>query len=178
MSKQSMRLFSLLILFVFVFVAATPALAAVTVSKLTVENKTTKRVDIVLTLGTSDTPVYTIYANPGRTQLDVKPGVYKYKYTACGQEFTGTLKAKSSKAKIKIAACKTSNIVIINRSSTTLFISLYGAETYNVTVPSESVYRLVVIRGDYRYTATWCGSSKNSTISAKAKSYRWMFWGC
>lgn len=172
MFKSNFRLLTAFILFAFVFAAVTPALAATTVSALTVENKTTKRVDIVLT-GPRE---YTIYANPGRTLQEIQPGTYRYSYKACGQDVTGTLKAKSSKVKLKINACKTAKILIINRGSSNLFLQMYGPETYTFTVPPNSTFRATVVRGDYRYSATWCGSSKTGTVSAKSKSYRWTFW--
>lgn len=172
MTKSNVRLLSILVLFLLVFSSVSPALAASSLSQLTVENKTSKRVDIVLT-GPRE---LTIYANPGRTPVELLPGTYRYKYTACGQEFTGVLKAKSSKVKLKIAACKTSKIQVINRGYTNLFLQLFGPENYTITVAPNTTYRLTVVRGDYRYTASWCGSTKNSSISAKSKSYRWMFW--
>lgn len=172
MTKLNIRLLSLLVLCLLVFANVAPALAASSMSQLTVENKTSKRVDIVLT-GPRE---LTIYANPGRTPVELLPGTYRYKYTACGQEFTGVLKAKSSKVKLKIAACKTAKIQVINRGYTNLFLQLFGPENYTITVAPSTTYRLTVVRGDYRYTASWCGSSKNGSISAKSKSYRWMFW--
>jgi hypothetical protein len=172
MTKWYLRLLSVLALALLVLANVAPALAASSLSQLTVENKTSKRVDIVLT-GPRE---LTIYANPGRTTVELLPGSYRYKYTACGQEFTGVLKAKSGKVKLKIAACKTARIQIINRGYTSLFLQLFGPENYTITVAPNTTDRLTVLRGDYRYTGSWCGGTKSGSISAKSKSYRWMFW--
>jgi hypothetical protein len=180
---KKMHILGLALVFVIAFTAilpaplhlgATSAAAGVSVSKLTIDNKTTK----VLTIVLKGPKNYSIYALPGKTDKDIVAGKYTYEYTACGLKKVGTLTATSSKTKLKINACPTTKLVIFNYSSTQLTLSLNGPERYFYNVPPKTWMRVVVVRGVYKYTATWCGQTKSSTIPIKGNAIRWSFWGC
>ena len=141
-------------------------------SKLTVDNKTGKVIYIKLT-GPANVNITSL---PGQTQKDLARGKYTYTYEACGKTVKGVLKVNGPKVKLKIAACPTSKIVILNKGQTMLNLHLSGPENYSFTVAPNSVLKVTVLRGTYKYTAYWCGGSKSSEISAVKKSYRWLFW--
>jgi hypothetical protein len=153
---------------------ATPAAAGVIISKLTIDNKTTKMITVVL----KGPKNYTIYAMPGKTDKEIAAGKYTYEYTACGLEKTGALKAISAKVKHKINACPTTKVAIINYSSTQLSLSMNGPERYSISVAPKTVTRLVVLRGTYKWSGSWCGATKTGTLVIKGNSGRWSFWGC
>ena len=153
---------------------ATPAAAGVTTSQLTIDNKTTKVITVVLKGPKS----YTIYALPGKTEKDIAGGKYTYEYTACGLKKTGNLTATSAKAKFKINACPTTKLVILNYSSTQLSLSMSGPERYTFSVAPKTVMRAVVLRGTYKWSGSWCSESKSGTLVIKGNSGRWSFWGC
>ncbi len=153
---------------------ATPAAAKATVSRLTVDNKTTK----VLTVILKGPKNYTIYALPGKTDKDIATGKYTYEYTACGLKKTGTMNITSAKSKLKINACPTTKLVIFNYSSTQLSFSLNGPERYFQSVPPHTRMNIIVLRGTYKWSGNWCGESQSGTVVIKGNAFRFMFWGC
>jgi hypothetical protein len=180
---KKIHILGLVLVFVIAFTAlvpvplhlgATPATAAPAVSKLTIDNKTTKVINVVLKGPKS----YTIYALPGKTDKDIAGGKYTYEYTACGVKKTGTLNVTSAKSKLKINACPTTKLIIINTSSTQLSLSMNGPDRYSFSVAPKSMIRTVVLRGTYKWSGSWCGGSKTGTVVMKGGGIRWTFWGC
>jgi hypothetical protein len=180
---KKMHILGLVLVFVIAFttlvpapfhLGARPAAAGVTISKLTIDNKTTKMITVVL----KGPKNYTIYALPGKTDKDIAAGKYTYEYTACGLKKTGILKAISAKVKLKINTCPTTKLIIINYSSTQLSLSMNGPDRYTFSVAPKTVTRVVVMRGTYKWSGSWCGASKTGTVVIKGNASRWSFWGC
>jgi hypothetical protein len=131
-------------------------------SILSIKNKSIGAVTVTLT----GPKAYTIYAPVGVKTQEIVKGVYKYSYTACGLNVTGTLKANGAKSNLPIAACKTVNLVIVNASYTTMTLSMSGPANYYWTIPARSVVRAKILRGTYRWTMGCSGRTASGTFAA------------
>lgn len=122
---------------------------------------------------------YSLTVKPGKTEVEMQSGPYRYELTSCGGYVkTGFQKLTGKQAKFKISVCKTSNIRIMNMSRTELRINLYGPVNYSYTVKPHATLRVKVLKGTFRYRAVWCGAAETGTIETHVKSYRWMFYDC
>jgi hypothetical protein len=152
---------------------ATSAVAGTTVSKLTIDNKTPK----VLTITLKGPKTYTIYALPGKTEKEIVAGKYTFQYEACGLKKAGKLSAIGAKSKLKIEACPTARLILINKGNSPLSFYLDGPERYNWSVPAMSTLRVNVLRGTYKWSASWCGGKESDKGSVTLKKgYYFMFW--
>ena len=175
------RLLFVFMAFVLAFTSLTPATAyarsdaqnvtaATTNSILTVSNKSIGTVTVTLT----GPATYTIFAAVGSTTKEIVKGTYKYSYKACGLSYSGILKATGAKSKIPIAACKTTNVVIMNFTDSTMTLNLFGPASYYYTVPAHSSVRAKILRGGYQYSGVCKGGT--SSGSWKITSARFLIW--
>jgi hypothetical protein len=159
----------LILFLILVFAASTwgPALASDTpataqTAKLVITNKTPKSVTINL----SGPRNQSIVAPPGKTSLQLAPGKYEYSYTVCGADKKGKLNLTKS-GKLNITACQMTNVKFHNVSDGTMYLTLNGPMTYNLTLPP-GVTKVRIVKGSYRYSLTGCGGSPtNGTIVIK-----------
>jgi len=175
------RLLFVFMAFVLAFTSLAPATAyarsdaqtgtaATTNSILTVNNKSIAPVTVILTGPGS----YTIFAAVGTTTKEIPRGTYQYSYKACGLSVSGVLKATAAKSKITITACKTTNLVIMNFTDSTLTVNLVGPATYNFTIPAHSAFRAKILRGVYHHSSVCHGKSFTGTWTIA--SARFLIW--
>jgi hypothetical protein len=139
-------------------------------SILTITNKSIAMVTVTLTGPRS----YTFYAQVGKMTQEILKGTYKYSYQACGLKFSGTLKATAAKSRLPIAACKTTNLVILNFTDATVTLSLVGPATYYYTIPPHSSVRAKILRGTYSWSGVCNGRSSSGTwVMNKARFLVW-----
>jgi hypothetical protein len=173
---KTFKVFLLVLAAVLLFTAAFPIPAAASVSatstnsKLTITNKSLGQTYVYLT----GPKGYTINAPIGKTVQEIQKGDYTYKYKACGVEKTGKLNAKAAQAKLIIPACKVAVVYLFNFGSGTASLSLSGPANYNITAGPDSLTKLTVLEGSYRYSLS--GSCVNKSGTALLKGKKNLFW--
>ena len=128
--------------------------------RVVVNNKTGETVSLLVY-----TPErFTISLQPGKTELDLRPGSYGYRYTACQKLHLGGFEADKDGRVVTLEGCPVSRtsisgvvqVKIKNVTGVPLLMKLVGAETYNFKLPDGSSW-IKVERGRYAYTITGCG---------------------
>jgi hypothetical protein len=166
----------LLALLVFASVAS-PVFAADEVA-LEVFNKTQSTVNLVLN-GPTDMKVSISRAF---TVLRLEPGLYNYRYKACGVNRTGTFTLSSTGGTFTLKKCEkdlNGNINITNLTGSPFILRLSGPRNYNLTI-KPGVNRLTLQAGRYGYSASICGSTETGSHAIKSgkKNPDWVFEDC
>lgn len=154
--------------------AVMPAFAASEVG-LDIINKTQTTVNLVLS-GPTDLKV-TITRT--FTPLRVEPGLYTYRYEACGLRNTGTFTVGSGGATFTLRKCEkdlNGIIVIQNLTGKTFTLTLSGPKRISLTIkPGDN--KLTVMAGRFQYSALVCGKTVTGTHPIKSgnKNPDWVF---
>lgn len=159
---------------IFIFEAAQPVFAASEVA-LTITNKTQSTVSLVLS-GPTDLKL-TITRN--RTVVRVEPGVYTYRYEACGLRNMGTFSVGSTGGTLLLKKCekdRNGTIVIQNLTGSSFLLRLNGPARYALTLkPGDN--KLTLVAGRYEYIARVCSATRTGEHAVKSgsKSPDWIF---
>lgn len=123
--------------------------------QIKISNRTTQTIYISL----SGTAYYYLAITPGVNMVQVKQGMYKYAYTACGERVTGNLKVTAGITGHTISKCKmTSSLTnlhhvrVINRTEGELILYLWGPNFYIFKVPEGDSAMQRVEANTYHYT--------------------------
>ncbi|MEX2160994.1 MAG: hypothetical protein WD751_03685 [Anaerolineales bacterium] len=156
--------------------AVVPALAASEVN-LEIKNKTETTVNLVLS-GPTDLKLTITRLT---TNVRVEPGLYTYRYVACGLTNTGTFTVGSGGGTLTLKKCEKGlygTIVVDNRTGSTFTLTLTGPKRYVLTIkPGDN--KLTLLAGRYQYSARACGETVSGAKAVKSgsKSPDWI-WRC
>ena len=145
---------------------------------MVVDNKTGETVSLLV----YKPERFTISLQPGKTELDLKPGLYGYRYVACQKLHRGGFVADKDGRAVTLKGCPKSRtsisgvvqVKIKNDTGVPLFMKLVGAETYNFTLPDGSSW-IKVERGRYAYTITGCGGKTIKGYKQFGPDMEWRF---
>lgn len=141
-------------------------------------NKTGASVQLTLK-GPTDTIINV--PSTGRTMTQLLPGLYVYRYTACGRMNRGTFTVAEGRAPFILRKCAnalTSEININNRTGHAFILTLVGrTRSYGFWVgPGSNSF--TVLAGGYHYTSNACGSpSGQFKASLRPSGSAWV-WNC
>lgn len=159
-------------------IAAVPALAAPRIEtvELEVRNKTSESVELVLN-GPEDTQ--TVFLNADQTlKVDVAPGIYFYKYEACGlmnRALTDVTDGGDVLTLAKCAGTALSNIVIDNQTGMPMIVTLTGTGgLFGYWVPPGGI-TIQVPAGGYTFTSNAC-LSESGELKASARLAQPLIW--
>ena len=150
--------------------AAAASQATQTTVKVVFNNKTAEVVQLTL----SGPASYYFPLPPGKSNQMMLPGKYTYRYTACGEQKTGSFTVKDSGYTLTLAACPkkpptppaTYKLVLNNKTGETIQITLTGPMTYTFTLQPGKTSQDVK-PGKYRYTYKACQGEKKGTVEVK-----------
>lgn len=171
-------LISIALLLVFLTVApalAAPARAGSEVS-VHINNKTGGVVEIILRGPTDANETL----RKGDNVVKLKPGLYNYRYTACGHSIRGTFTVSGSGSTLLLKKCEQSleaKVTIENLTGHTFSITLTGPKHYSLTV-APGTTKLVFLPGAYQYSTNACGAIEKGTIKFKANHTQTWSWDC
>lgn len=158
--------------------AAVPALAAPRFETVDVgvENRTGASVQITLN-GPGQTE--TVFINAGESlDLEVVPGIYFYKYEACGHMNSGFFMATAGEPVLVLPKCAgeaTSNIVIENQTGVPFIVTLSGTGgLFGYWVPPGGI-TIAIPAGGYEFTSNACGEG-SGTLKASASLNQPLIW--
>lgn len=168
--KKIQAFIILLVGMVLLITAASTTLAAPKTYELTLNNRTTKTLEMAL-LG----PENQIVSLPPfeKTRVDLYPGVYQYSFYDCGQLYVATVNMNKDR-EIKLTPCSGSNsgatgntggggaspdlitFVLNNKTYKTLTVGLVGVQNYSVEVAPGKT-SIDVYKGTYQLSYYDCG---------------------
>lgn len=163
---------------VLVLLAATvvPAFAAASEYVLTVRNKTTTDVKLILR-GPDDVDVEITRLT---TIIRLEEGRYSYRYTACGLRQEGSFLLGPSGRTLTLKKCEkdpNTKINIDNRTGALFYLRLYGPHRYNFAL-NPGVTAVTIASGRYTYSALVCGETHIGDKAVKAKENKDWIWRC
>ena len=181
------------VLFIFVIglmllaALASTTSAAPSTYEFTVNNKTTKTLEVTL-LGAQN---YIISSPPtAKTKTDVKPGNYQYSFYDCGKLIIGTVNMNKDR-ELTITQCNAStggtsgggqaaelvDIVLNNKTYKTLTVALVGIQNYSFDlVPGKTFAN--VYKGTYQMSYYDCGQLNISTAKITKDGFQAKFFDC
>jgi len=134
----------------------------------------------------SNAPVYIRFQGPvtrdfllpvGKTVVQMPPGRYEYKYTACGIQFAGKISLPSGKV-MRILPCKTTklnikNFTLVEAPGSALTLRLTGPVNYYFVL-TKPVEKLTVQQGTYEVLLRGCGTViQEGEIKFDTSQFRW-----
>ncbi|MEX2160997.1 MAG: hypothetical protein WD751_03700 [Anaerolineales bacterium] len=159
-------------------VAAVPAMAAPRFDtvNVNVENRTGSSVQLKFN-GDGDNPAFFVGAEQ-TLAVEMVPGMYSYRYQACGRTNIGTFIAGSGEPTLVLKKCAglaLSNIVIDNQTGSPFIVTLSGTGgLYGFWVPPGGI-TVSLPAGGYAFTANACGTS-SGTLKASASLDQPLIW--
>jgi hypothetical protein len=154
--------------------AAAPAFAAEMVD-VRLDNRTTAQVFLTLKGPMKDS----VTAPRGISSVELTPGVYDYRYTACGRTIRGTFTVSDTGGSLIIKKCPgsaTSRLVLDNQTGNAFVLTLSGTNgTFGFYIPVGGA-NISVPAGGYAYTSSACGDS-NGRVKASTAPQIWT-WTC
>ncbi len=157
-----------------VFGSVAPAYAGDEVT-VHVNNKTGAQVTIIFRGPTDD-----FFAlKKGDNVVKLEPGVYLYRYTACGHSNHGTFTVGFSTTLVlkKCEKSQEARVTIENLTGHTFSITLTGPKHYSLTVkPGDN--KVTLVPGAYQYSTNACGKIETGTIKIKANNTQTWTWDC
>jgi hypothetical protein len=154
--------------------------AAATTLQLVVNNKTGATVDLSLK---GPAGSYNWRVKEGKSTFSVVPGIYKYSYTACGKQVSGSVHVRKNAQVLNLAACAKKatkgagvvNVKIRNNTGGYVQLNLSGPATYSFSLaPGSST--ISVIKGKYQYSAWGCGGASISGTKQLGGGSTWTWW--
>jgi hypothetical protein len=186
---KRLRILSILaavVLLLAVLASATSAAPATYV--FTVNNKTTKTLEVTL-LGEQN---YIITAPLlQKTRVDVKPGSYQYSFYDCGKLFVDTININKDK-ELKITQCNASTgdesstggkapglveFILNNKTYKTLTVALVGVQNYSFEVKPGKNF-VDVYTGTYQMSYYDCGGLQISTVKINKDGFQTKIFNC
>lgn len=146
--------------------------------ELVLDNKTGETVSLLIYL-----PVrMTLTLQPGKTEVDLAPGHYGYRYVACQTFNRGGFDLTKDGTVHTLKACPSrlksiTGIVLVkikNDTGASLWLNLVGPETYNLKLPAGNS-SIKVERGRYAYTITGCARNTITGFIRLGPNMGWRF---
>jgi hypothetical protein len=146
--------------------------------RVVVDNKTSETVSLLVIRPER----FTIVLQPGKTELDLKPGSYGYRYVACQKLHYGGFHADKDGRVVTLKGCPVSRtsipgvvqVKIKNDTGVPILMKLVGAKTYNFTLPDGNSW-IKVERGRYAYIITGCGGETIKGYKQLGPDMEWGF---
>lgn len=143
------------------------------------------RTGATLTLTLRGPATYYLELISGMNKIQVAKGTYTYSYYACGTTLTGTFKATSTNAELKLPPCpaagstnveggKTTRIKVKNDTGGNMTLYLYGPANYTLTL-IPGINLIYVVKGKYTYYAYSVCGYKSDVIEIKP-GFEWRWW--
>jgi hypothetical protein len=115
----------------------------------------------------------------GDNVVKLEPGVYDYRYTACGRSIHGTFTVAFGTILV-LKKCEKgleAKVTIENLTGHTFSITLTGPKHYSLIVaPGDN--KLTLLPGAYQYSTNACGKIETGTIKFKANHSQTWTWDC
>jgi hypothetical protein len=135
-------------------ITAAPALAASEID-FEIRNRTETTVSLILR-GPTD---MTVSVRPGNKTLRLLPGLYSYRYFACGHNNSGTFTFSGAGHFLVLRKCEkgiNSTVTIVNKTGHTFSLDMFGSTHYALTIkPGDN--KLTLVAGVYQYSTDACG---------------------
>ncbi|MGH2583138.1 MAG: hypothetical protein ACRDFQ_09630 [Anaerolineales bacterium] len=154
--------------------AAIPAMAAPRIHTIQamVENRTGETVELTLN-GPGPAQLYTVGSGQS-LQVELEPGLYIYRYFACGQNKYGLTTFDDGSLALVLGKCgegANSNIVIDNHTGDAFIVTLTGTGgLYGYWVPEGGI-TISIPAGRYQVTTTACLAPEEASIKASPAKY-------
>lgn len=163
---------------VLVLLAATvvPTFAAASEYVLTVRNKTTTSVKLILR-GPDDVDIEITRLT---TIIRLEEGRYSYRYTACGLRHEGLFTLTASGRTLTLKKCEkdpNTKINIDNRTGALFYLRMYGPARYNFAL-KPGINAVTIAAGRYTYSALVCGKTQVGDKPIKSKVNPDWVWRC
>lgn len=169
---------TLAVLVIMLLGTAAPAFAA-TDTKVSIVNKTGEDV----TLSIRGPEKLTVEVAKGKTaREELKPGVYTYRYKACGRTFNGTANVAGPDYTIRLPKCGNPTevkVIVVNLASGPFRLVLVGPKaSYSFYIPT-GTSNVTVAAGGYAFSAFVCGDTETGRLKAKPnQNNEWRFAKC
>ncbi|MEX1247796.1 MAG: hypothetical protein WEA61_04895 [Anaerolineales bacterium] len=158
--------------------AAVPALAAPRFDTVGVSVDNRTGASVAVTLNGPGMTETVFLASEQNAELDLIPGSYFYKYTACGHLNTGTFMATEGEPTLVLKKCAgvaLSNIVIENLMNSPFIVTLTGVGgLYGYWVPQGGI-TISLPAGGYQFSSNACGAG-SGTLKASASLPQPLTW--
>ncbi len=145
-----------------------------------INNRTNAELEVTM-MGTES---YVITARSGKTKVNVAKGSYTLSYWACGELIIENINVRKKNDEFKIKGCDEAGssdsstaakgslkYIIVNKTSKTLEVTLFGTEVYIVTAPPGQT-RLNVAKDTYQFSYYDCGEIIMGTAKIKTDGSR------
>jgi hypothetical protein len=159
---------------VMLLAAAVSAMAAPRIHTVQamVENRTGETVELKLN-GPGPAQFFTVDAGQN-LEVELEPGLYIYRYFACGQNKYGFTTFDDSSPSLVLGKCgerANSNIVIDNHTGDPIIVTLTGeGGVYGYWVPEGGI-TISIPAGRYQVTTTACLAPEEGSIKAEPAKY-------
>jgi hypothetical protein len=174
--KRSKRIAIAAIAIILLAATVVPAFAAVSQYALTVRNKTTTNVTLILR-GPDDMEVEITRLT---TIIRLEEGRYSYRYTACGLRHEGQFTLTAAGRTLTLRKCEkapNTKINIDNRTGALFYLRLYGPQRYNFAL-KPGVNAVTIAAGRYTWSALVCGKTQTGDKPIKSKNNADWIWRC
>lgn len=169
---------TLAVLAIMLLGTAAPAFAA-SETKVSFVNKTGE--DVTLSIRGPEN--LTLEVDKNRTvREELKPGVYSYRYTACGRVVNGTANVSGTEFRIRLPKCgnpQEVKVKVVNLANGPFRLVLVGPKaSYSFYIPN-GTNALTVLQGGYAFSAFVCGDTETGRLKAKPnQDNEWRFPKC
>ncbi len=161
------RLVSLSLVLILLGTSVAPAFASGGEIDFVIRNRTETTVSLVLR-GPTD---MNVSVRPGNKTLRLVPGLYIYRYFACGHNNSGTFSFSGAGHFLVLRKCEkglNSTVTIVNKTGHTFSLDMFGPKHYALTIkPGDN--KLTLVAGVYQYSTDAC-SGPIQKGTAKLKS--------
>lgn len=148
------RLVSLSLVLILLGITAAPAFAASEIN-FEIRNRTEITVKLILH-GPSD---MTLNIRPGNKTLRLLPGLYNYRYFACGHNTSGTFSFSGAGHFLVLRKCEkglNATLTIVNKTGHTFALDLFGTKHYALIIkPGDN--KMTLVAGVYQFSTNACG---------------------
>lgn len=188
---KKIQAFIILLVGMVLLMTASATLAAPKTYELTLNNRTTKTLEMAL-LG----PANQVVSLPPfeKTRLDLYPGVYQYSFYDCGQLYIDTVNMNKDR-EIKLTPCSGSNsgvtgntggggaspdlitFVLNNKTFKTMTVGIVGVQNYSVDVPPGKTF-VDVYKGTYQVSYYDCGKLNISSVKVNKDGTQFKILDC
>jgi hypothetical protein len=110
---------------------------------------------------------YYFQVTRGKTQLEVPPGTYSYRFYADGENVSGSINIRKGDASLQLKLIRV-NLKLINETGSNFYLRIDGPKNYSQFIDTTRTI-ISVIPGTYSYSFYTAGESVSGNVRVNAK---------